>query len=85
MLNLIGDLPESSEVLAVPDAHLHLYGKSPRPGRKLATSPSAPPPPNASPSVSPNSPPSSTARLLLDAALAPSPPSPPDTPGIFPV
>ena len=35
MLNLIGELPESSEVLAVPDAHLHLYGKSPRPGRKL--------------------------------------------------
>ena len=35
MLNLIGDLPESSEVLAVPDAHLHLYGKSPRHGRKL--------------------------------------------------
>src|SRR6266446_713030 len=35
MLNLIGDLPESAEVLAVPDAHLHLYGKSPRPGRQL--------------------------------------------------
>jgi 5-(carboxyamino)imidazole ribonucleotide synthase len=35
MLNLIGDLPESADVLAVPDAHLHLYGKSPRPGRKL--------------------------------------------------
>jgi 5-(carboxyamino)imidazole ribonucleotide synthase len=35
MLNLIGDLPESTEVLAVPDAHLHLYGKPPRPGRKL--------------------------------------------------
>lgn len=35
MLNLIGDLPEPSEVLAVPDAHLHLYGKVPRPGRKL--------------------------------------------------
>jgi len=35
MLNLIGDLPDSSEVLAVPDTHLHLYGKSPRPGRKL--------------------------------------------------
>jgi 5-(carboxyamino)imidazole ribonucleotide synthase len=35
MLNLIGDLPESSEVLSIPDAHLHLYGKSPRPGRKL--------------------------------------------------
>jgi 5-(carboxyamino)imidazole ribonucleotide synthase len=35
MLNLIGDLPESADVLAIPDAHLHLYGKSPRPGRKL--------------------------------------------------
>jgi 5-(carboxyamino)imidazole ribonucleotide synthase len=35
MLNLIGEVPESSEILAVPDAHLHLYGKSPRPGRKL--------------------------------------------------
>jgi 5-(carboxyamino)imidazole ribonucleotide synthase len=35
MLNLIGELPESSEILVVPDAHLHLYGKSPRPGRKL--------------------------------------------------
>ncbi len=35
MLNLIGDLPESSDVLSIPDAHLHLYGKSPRTGRKL--------------------------------------------------
>ena len=35
MINLIGDLPEPSEVLAVPDAHLHLYGKVPRGGRKL--------------------------------------------------
>ena len=35
MINLIGDLPEPSEVLGVPDAHLHLYGKVPRPGRKL--------------------------------------------------
>jgi len=35
MLNLIGDLPDSAEVLALSDAHLHLYGKSPRPGRKL--------------------------------------------------
>ena len=35
MINLIGDLPEPSEVLAVPDAHLHFYGKAPRPGRKL--------------------------------------------------
>ncbi|HEY6944043.1 MAG TPA: 5-(carboxyamino)imidazole ribonucleotide synthase [Candidatus Acidoferrum sp.] len=35
MVNLIGDLPEPSEVLAVTDAHLHLYGKVARPGRKL--------------------------------------------------
>jgi 5-(carboxyamino)imidazole ribonucleotide synthase len=35
MLNLIGQVPDSAEILAVPDAHLHLYGKSPRPGRKL--------------------------------------------------
>jgi 5-(carboxyamino)imidazole ribonucleotide synthase len=35
MLNLIGELPDSAEVLAVRDAHLHLYGKSARAGRKL--------------------------------------------------
>ena len=35
MLNLIGETPDSAEVLAVRDAHLHLYGKSPRAGRKL--------------------------------------------------
>jgi 5-(carboxyamino)imidazole ribonucleotide synthase len=35
MLNLIGDLPDPAEVLAIQDAHLHLYGKSPRSGRKL--------------------------------------------------
>ena len=35
MLNLIGEVPEPAELLAVPDAHLHLYGKSPRPGRKV--------------------------------------------------
>jgi phosphoribosylaminoimidazole carboxylase, PurK protein len=35
MLNLIGELPEPAELLAVPDAHLHLYGKSLRPGRKV--------------------------------------------------
>ena len=35
MINLIGDVPDSAEVLALPDAHLHLYGKSSRPGRKL--------------------------------------------------
>jgi 5-(carboxyamino)imidazole ribonucleotide synthase len=35
MLNLIGELPDANELLALPDAHLHLYGKSPRPGRKV--------------------------------------------------
>jgi 5-(carboxyamino)imidazole ribonucleotide synthase len=35
MLNLVGDVPEPAEVLAIRDAHLHLYGKSPRAGRKL--------------------------------------------------
>lgn len=35
MINLIGEVPEASEVLPVPDAHLHLYGKSLRPGRKV--------------------------------------------------
>jgi 5-(carboxyamino)imidazole ribonucleotide synthase len=35
MLNLISDVPNSEEVLAVRDAHLHLYGKSARAGRKL--------------------------------------------------
>jgi 5-(carboxyamino)imidazole ribonucleotide synthase len=35
MVNIIGDLPPVSDVLAIPGAHLHLYGKSSRPGRKL--------------------------------------------------
>ena len=35
MFNLIGVHPDTRRVLAVPDAHLHLYGKSERPGRKL--------------------------------------------------
>jgi 5-(carboxyamino)imidazole ribonucleotide synthase len=35
MFNLISQVPELSSVLAVPGARLHLYGKSPRPGRKL--------------------------------------------------
>jgi 5-(carboxyamino)imidazole ribonucleotide synthase len=35
MVNLIGTLPDTSAVLAIPNAHLHLYGKAPRPGRKL--------------------------------------------------
>ncbi len=35
MLNCIGALPNPTEVCAVPEAHLHLYGKTPRPGRKV--------------------------------------------------
>jgi 5-(carboxyamino)imidazole ribonucleotide synthase len=35
MVNLIGELPDLRGVLAEPGANLHLYGKSPRPGRKL--------------------------------------------------
>ncbi len=35
MLNVIGTFPDAAEVLAVPGAHLHLYGKAERPGRKL--------------------------------------------------
>jgi 5-(carboxyamino)imidazole ribonucleotide synthase len=35
MLNLIGELPEPRELLSCPDAHLHVYGKALRPGRKV--------------------------------------------------
>jgi 5-(carboxyamino)imidazole ribonucleotide synthase len=35
MLNILGEAPDPAAVLAVPGAHLHLYGKGPRPGRKL--------------------------------------------------
>jgi 5-(carboxyamino)imidazole ribonucleotide synthase len=35
MVNLIGTVPPTEAVLALPGTHLHLYGKAPRPGRKL--------------------------------------------------
>jgi len=35
MLNLVGGAPDPRAVLAVPDAHLHWYGKQPRAGRKV--------------------------------------------------
>ena len=35
MVNLIGTIPEPSGLLAVPEARVHLYGKAPRPGRKV--------------------------------------------------
>ncbi len=35
MLNLIGSVPEVASILKIDGAHLHLYAKEPRPGRKL--------------------------------------------------
>ena len=35
MVNLIGDVPDPALLAAVGGTHLHLYGKEPRPGRKL--------------------------------------------------
>jgi 5-(carboxyamino)imidazole ribonucleotide synthase len=35
MVNLIGVIPDRRSVLAIQDAHLHLYGKSVRPNRKV--------------------------------------------------
>jgi 5-(carboxyamino)imidazole ribonucleotide synthase len=35
MLNLIGAVPNLDAAYALPDTHLHLYGKTPRAGRKL--------------------------------------------------
>lgn len=35
MLNLLGDVPASADILRIDGAHLHLYDKSPRPGRKV--------------------------------------------------
>jgi 5-(carboxyamino)imidazole ribonucleotide synthase len=35
MVNIIGRIPSPPQVLKHRDAHLHLYGKSARPGRKL--------------------------------------------------
>ena len=35
MVNLIGELPDTEKILSIAGAHLHLYGKSPRAGRKI--------------------------------------------------
>jgi 5-(carboxyamino)imidazole ribonucleotide synthase len=35
MVNLIGNMPTTRAMLEVEHAHVHLYGKSPRPGRKV--------------------------------------------------
>ena len=36
MVNFIGGLPNTEDILAIPHAHLHLYDKLPRKGRKVA-------------------------------------------------
>ncbi len=35
MVNLIGAVPSAEALLGLPGVHVHLYGKDPRPGRKL--------------------------------------------------
>jgi 5-(carboxyamino)imidazole ribonucleotide synthase len=35
MINLIGGAPAPEALLRLPGAHLHLYGKEPRRGRKI--------------------------------------------------
>ncbi len=35
MINLLGMIPPIETLLAIPNAHVHLYGKEPRPRRKL--------------------------------------------------
>lgn len=35
MMNLLGSVPPLDRLLALPDARVHLYGKAPRPRRKL--------------------------------------------------
>jgi 5-(carboxyamino)imidazole ribonucleotide synthase len=35
MMNCIGTLPDVNALLQIPDTHVHLYDKAPRPGRKL--------------------------------------------------
>jgi 5-(carboxyamino)imidazole ribonucleotide synthase len=35
MLNCVGRMPDARDALAIPGAHLHDYGKSPRSGRKV--------------------------------------------------
>jgi 5-(carboxyamino)imidazole ribonucleotide synthase len=35
MVNCIGRMPAAGRLLALPGVHVHDYGKSPRPGRKV--------------------------------------------------
>jgi 5-(carboxyamino)imidazole ribonucleotide synthase len=35
LVNVIGAVPDVEALLRLPDTHVHLYGKAPRPGRKI--------------------------------------------------
>ena len=35
MVNLVGSIPDVADLLALARAHVHLYGKTPRQGRKV--------------------------------------------------
>ena len=35
MINVIGDVPDAKALAAIPGAHVHLYGKAGKPGRKV--------------------------------------------------
>ncbi len=35
MINLIGGVPDVGALLRIPGAHVHVYGKAPRPNRKV--------------------------------------------------
>ena len=35
MINFIGEVPPTEQLLAIPELHLHLYGKTPKPLRKV--------------------------------------------------
>ena len=36
MVNFIGNVPSTAEIVAIPNTHVHLYDKAPRKGRKVA-------------------------------------------------
>jgi 5-(carboxyamino)imidazole ribonucleotide synthase len=36
MVNFIGNVPATEEILTIPNVHVHLYAKAPRKGRKVA-------------------------------------------------
>ncbi len=37
MVNIVGEIPDTNALLRIAHTHCHLYGKTPRPGRKLGS------------------------------------------------